>query len=118
MDDLYGPALGYATPRVPPPLPQGERLHGPSPSLEYPEEPEAMVLPVLAAKDPHILGILERHERREEARPRRGMRKVSAVRSAGRKRGGFVLVTRRTEAEMEQVERAAQVSRWAITNKF
>jgi hypothetical protein len=77
-----------------------------------------MVLPLLAAKDPHILGILEQHERREEARPRQGMRKVSAVRCVGRRRGGFVLVTRRTEAEMEQMERAAQVSRWAIINNF
>ncbi|KAI0252159.1 hypothetical protein BJV78DRAFT_1205189 [Lactifluus subvellereus] len=74
-----------------------------SPVLLYPAEPR--VLPELAAEDPDILGVLERHEQREAARPRQGMRKAEAVRRAGKRRGGFVLVADRTEAEAARAGR-------------
>ena len=35
-----------------------------------------------------MLAMLERHEQREAARPRQGLRKVQAVRGAGKKRRG------------------------------
>jgi hypothetical protein len=55
---------------------------------------------------------LARHEQREAARPRQGMRKVQAVRGAGKKRRRIAFVANRTEAEMAQ---AAEASRRAIT---
>ncbi|KAI0286157.1 hypothetical protein BC826DRAFT_972810 [Russula brevipes] len=92
MEDLYGAPLGPPSPHAPPPLLQHETRRSPSPFLEYPVEPEPLLLPVLAAKDPHVLEMLERQERREAARPRQGMCKPQAARRAGKKRGGFVLV--------------------------
>jgi hypothetical protein len=53
---------------------------------------EPRVLPVLAAKDPHVLAVLEGQELREATRPRRGMRKAQAVYGAGKRHRGFVLV--------------------------
>lgn len=101
MQDLYGPPLG--------PSPHASR-HEPrrqrSLSLQLPAESEPRVLPVLAAKDPHVLAVLEGQELREAARPRRGMRKAQAVRGAGKKRAGFVLVEGLTDK-----------SRWAISRK-
>jgi hypothetical protein len=117
MDDLYGPALGYTTPHVPAPLLQGERTYIPSPS-EDPEERELMVLPALAATDPHILGLLEQHEQRKEAHQCWGMRKIPAACSVGGKPGGFVLVARQTEAEMEWMERTVHMSQWVTRNNL
>ena len=116
MEDLYGPPLGLPSPYAPPP-PQRGRPHGPSPSLEYPEESGSLLLPALAAKDPNVLAMLERHEQRQAARPRQGMRKVQAVRGAGKKRRGFVLVEKRTRAENAlAAERAvARASQWMAT---
>jgi hypothetical protein len=51
-----------------------------------------------------MLATLERHERREAARPRQGMRKAPAVRRAGAKRGGFVHVADRETEEAEEAE--------------
>lgn len=89
IEDLYGPPLG---PPLPPREPSSQSLQ-PAPT---PAEPR--LLPVLAAEDPRMLATLERHEQREAARPRQGMRKAQAVRRAGARRGGFVLVA---EAEAE-----------------
>ena len=116
MEDLYGPPLGPPSPHAPPP-PQRGRPREPSPSLQYPEESELLLLPALAAKDANMLAMLERHEQREAARPRQGMRKVHAVRGAGKKRRGFVLVEKRTKAETPlAAERAvARASRWMAT---
>jgi len=110
MEDLYTP---YSSPYAQPPS-QREPLKVPSPSppLQYLEEQEPLVLPALAAKDPRILAILARHEQREAARPRQGMRKVQAVRGAGKKRRRVALVANRSEVEMAQ---AADASRRAIT---
>lgn len=116
MEDLYGPPLGLPSPYAPPP-PQRGRRREPSPSLQYPDESGALLLPALAAKDPKVLAMLERHEQREVARPRQGMRKVQAVRGAGKKRRGVVLVEKRTKAESAlAAERAvARASQWMAT---
>ena len=115
MEDLYGPPLGLPSPYAPPPPPR-VRPHTPSPSpcLQYPPEPELRVLPALAAKDPHVLAVLERQELREAARVRQGTRKVQAVRDAGKKRGGLVLAADRTKAEAT-LARTAQASRSSWT---
>jgi hypothetical protein len=97
-----------ASPPPPPPLPpvksedsEMEDLYGPitrepqrrrSLSPQLPPESEPRVLPALAAKDPHVLAVLERQELREAARPRQGRRKSQPVQGAGKKRAGFVLV--------------------------
>lgn len=99
---LYGPPRGLPSPRASRHDPRRQR----SPSLQLPAESEPRVLPVLAAKDPHVLAMLEGQELREAARPRRGMRKAQAVRGAGKKRAGFVLV-----------EGLTDYSRWAISRK-
>jgi hypothetical protein len=78
MENLYGPVGG----------PQRRRSLSP----QLPVESEPRVLPALAAKDPHVLAVLERQELREAARPRRGRRKSQPVQGAGKKRAGFVLV--------------------------
>ena len=97
IEDLYGPPLGLPSIHAPPPLPPRRE---PSPQPLQPAEPR--LLPSLADEDPRMLATLERHERREAARPRQGMRKAPAVRRAGAKRGGFVLVAdRATQAEAE-----------------
>jgi hypothetical protein len=116
MEDLYGPPLGLPSPYAPPP-PQRGRLREPSPSLKYPEASRPLLLPALAAKDPNVLAILERHEQREAARTRRGMRKVQPIRGAGKMRRGFVLVEKRTKAETAlAAERAvARASQWMAT---
>ena len=103
MEGLYGPPLGLPTLHAP----QRQR----SLSLRLPAESEPRVLPVLAAKDPHVLAVLEGQERREAVRPRRGMRKAQAVHGAGKKRAGFFLVEGLTAG------RAEQKSRWAISRK-
>jgi len=113
MEDLYGPPLGLPSPYALPPLqpprpPPHEPPHKP-PSPQIPAEPEKPpLLPVLAARDPRILAILERQERREAARPRRGKSKAQAVRDAGKKRGGFVLVADWTTAGVAHAERASR----------
>jgi hypothetical protein len=111
MEDLYAPSIGHTTPYAPS---QRERpkVPSPSPPLQYLEEQESLVLPALAAKDPRILAILARHEQREAARPRQGMRKAQAVRGAGKKRRRVALIANRSEAEMAQ---AAEASQRAIT---
>ena len=116
MEDLYGPPLGLPSPYAPPPVQRG-RPREPSPALQYPEESEPLLLPALAAKDLNVLAVLERHEQREAARPRQGMCKVQAVRGAGKKRRGFVLVEKRTKAETAlAAERAvARASQWMAT---
>jgi len=68
----------------------------------------------LAAKDPHVLAVLERQELREAARVRQGTRKAQAVRGAGKKRGGLVLAADRTKAEAT-LARTAQSSRSSWT---
>ena len=78
MEDLYGPTR------------EPQRRRSLSPQL--PSESEPRVLPALAAKDPHVLAVLERQELREAARPRQGRRKSHPVKGAGKKRAGFVLV--------------------------
>jgi hypothetical protein len=102
MEYLYGPPLGLPSPHASRHEPRRQR----SLSLQLPAESEPRVLPVLAAKDPHVLAVLEGQELREAARPRRGTRKVQAVRGAGKKRAGFVLV-----------EGLTDYSRWAISRK-
>jgi hypothetical protein len=62
------------------------------------------VLPALVADDPSLLGMLERQEQREAARPRQGMSKATAMHRAGKKRGGFILLADRTEAEVARAE--------------
>jgi hypothetical protein len=138
MEDLYGPPLGLPSPYAPPPPPPPVLSREPSPSLQYPTEQrvsplltvgdpltrpreppckpspslqppaEQRVLPALAAEDPRILGMLERHEQREAARPRQGMLKAMAVHRAGKKRGGFVLLADRTEAEAARADQAGR----------
>jgi len=71
IEDLYGPQPGLLSPYALPP-PQCGHLRKPSPSLQYQEESEPLLLPALAAKDPNVLAMLEQHE---VARPRRGMHK-------------------------------------------
>jgi hypothetical protein len=107
MEDLYGPPLGLPTLHALQHAPQRQR----SLSLRPPAESKPRVLPVLAAKDPHVLAVLERQEQREAARPRRGMRKAQAVLGAGNRRAGFVLVEGLTTG------RAEQISQWAISRK-
>jgi hypothetical protein len=102
MEEVYGPPLGLPSPHALRHEPRRQR----SLSLQLPAESEPRVLPVLAAKDPHVLAVLEGQELREAARPRRGMRKAQAVRGAGKKRAGFVLVEGLTDN-----------SRWAISRK-
>jgi len=116
MEDLYGPPLGLPSPYAPPP-PQRGHPREPSPSLQYPEESEPLLLPALAAKDLNVLAVLERHEQREAARPRQGMRKVQAVRGAGKKRRGYVLVAKRTKEDTAlAAERAvSRASQWMAT---
>ena len=80
MEDLYRPS-----PHASQHEPRSQR------SLP-PAESGPRVLPVLAAKDPHVFAVLEGQELREAARPRRGMRKAQAVHGAGKRRAGFVLV--------------------------
>ncbi|KAN0129505.1 hypothetical protein V8E53_012687 [Lactarius tabidus] len=90
IEDLYGPPIGLPSVHAPPSLPPPEP---PQPaSAPAPAPKELRILPVLAAEDPRIRAALERHVQREAARPRQGMRKAPAVRRAGAKRGGFVLV--------------------------
>ncbi|KAI9508404.1 hypothetical protein F5148DRAFT_1284070 [Russula earlei] len=103
MEDLYGPPLGLPSPHPPPPPRPPLRRQSPSPQSTV--RPEPLVLPVLAARDPRLLAMLERQERREVARPRQGARKAQAVRGAGKKRGGFVLIANRTEGCAEQIPR-------------
>jgi hypothetical protein len=107
MEDLYGPPPGLPTLQAP----RHAHQRQPSLSLRLPAESESRVLPVLAAKDPHVLAMLEGQERREAARPRRGMRKAQAVHGAGKRRAGFVLVEGLTAG------RAEQKSRWVISRK-
>lgn len=97
MEDLYGPTRG----------PQRRRSLSP----QLPSGPEPRVLPALAAKDPHVLAVLERQELREAARPRQGRRKSQPVQGAGKERAGFVLVEGLTAG------RAGQKSRWGISRK-
>jgi hypothetical protein len=97
MEDLYGPARE----------PQRRRR---SLSPQLPSESEPRVLPALAAKDPHVLAVLERQELREAARPRQGRRKSQPVQGAGKERAGFVLVEGLTA-------RADKKSRWGISRK-
>ena len=98
IEDLYGPPLGLPSIHAPPP-------REPSPPLPPPPPPpQPRLLPVLAAEDPRMLAALERHERHEAARPRQGMRKAPAVRRAGAKRAGLVLVADRA-AETEAFHR-------------
>ena len=94
IEELDGPPSGR-------PPPAGDSL----PLQPAPTEPR--LLPVLAAEDPRMLAMLERHEQREAARPRQGMHKAPAVRRAGAKRGGFVLVAaeRQTEAQVAAASR-------------
>ncbi|KAH9002805.1 hypothetical protein EDB86DRAFT_3073940 [Lactarius hatsudake] len=88
IEELYGPPSVHA------PLPP----RSPQPPAAAPARTAPRLLPVLAAEDPRMLATLERHERREAERPRRGMRKPQAVQRAGVRRGGFVLVAdHRTE---------------------
>ena len=118
----------HPSPSLPPspPLPpvksedsEIEGLYGPnreprrrrSLSPQLPADSELRVLPALAAKDPHVLAVLERQELREAARPRQGRRKSQPVQGAGKKRAGFVLVGGLT------VGRADQKSRWATSRK-
>ena len=88
IEDLYGPPLGLPSVHAPPPPPEPPQ----PPPAPVPTPKETRLLPVLAAEDPRILDALERHEQREAARPRQGMHKAPAVRRAGAKRGGLVLV--------------------------
>ena len=101
MEDLYGPSLGLPSSHTSRHEPRRRRSLSP----HLPAEPEPRVLPVLAAKDPHVLAVLEGQERREAARQRRGMHKAQAVRGAGKRRAGFVLVegltARRTELNFQ-----------------
>ena len=97
IEDLYAP------------IREPQRRRSLSPQL--PPESEPRVLPALAAKDPHVLAVLERQELREAARPRQGRRKSQPVQGAGKKRAGFVLV------EGLVVGRAGQKSRWDISRK-
>ena len=97
MEDLYAPTR--------------EPQHRRSLSPQLPSESEPRVLPALAAKDPHVLAVLERQELREAARPRQGRRKSHPVQGAGKKRAGFVLVEGLTAG------RADQKSRWGISRK-
>jgi hypothetical protein len=97
LDDLYGPTR--------------EPLRRRSLSPQLPPGSEPRVLPALAAKDPHVLAVLERQELREAARPRQGRRKSQPVQGAGKKRAGFVLVDGLTTA------RADQKSCWGIPRK-
>jgi hypothetical protein len=134
MEDLYGPPLGLPSPYALPPPPPRAPPRKRSPSLRYPTEPpvlpplpvvdppppvrdlsrkpppsaEPRVLPALAAEDPRLLGMLERHVQREAARPRQGMRKAMAVHRAGKRRGGLVLLPDRTEAETARVMQAGR----------
>jgi len=108
MEDLYGPPVGLPSPYAPPPPPRHEPSRkSPSPQLHAGSEGPSL-LPVLAAKDPRILAMLERQERREAARPRRGKCKPQAVRDAGKKRGGFVLVTNWSLARAAHAEQASR----------
>ncbi|KAH9969841.1 hypothetical protein BC827DRAFT_37300 [Russula dissimulans] len=115
MEDLYGPPLGLPSPYAPPPPltltpppPSPPRQLSPSPFLQLPEESEGPpLLPMLAARDPRILAMLERQERREATRPRRGKCKTEAVHGAGKKRGGFVLVSNWTMAGAAHAEQAS-----------
>lgn len=97
MEDLYAPTR------------EPQRRRSLSPQL--PPESEPRVLPALAAKDPHVLAVLERQELREAARPRQGRRKSQPVQGAGKRRAGFVLV------EGLVAGRADQKSRWDISHK-
>ena len=97
MGDLYGPTREL------------QRRRSLSPQLSSGLEPR--VLPALAAKDPHVLTVLERQELREAARPRQGRRKSQPVQGAGKERAGFVLVEGLT------ARRAGQKSRWGISRK-
>ncbi len=97
MKDLTGPPCG----------PQRRRPLSP----QLPAESEPRVLPALAAKDPHVLAVLERQKLREASRPRQGTRKSQPVRGAGKKRAGFVLVGGLTAG------RADQNSRWVTSHK-
>jgi hypothetical protein len=90
IEDLYGPPIGLPSVHAPPSLPPPEPSQPASAPAPAPKE--LRILPVLAAEDPRIRAALERHVQREAARPRQGMRKAPAVRRAGAKRGGFVLV--------------------------
>lgn len=111
IEDLYGPPLGLPSVHAPPSLPpQPAPQPAPAP---VPIEPR--LLPVLAAEDPRILAALERHEQREAARPRQGMRKAPAVRRAGTKRGGLVLVADfdRTRTELCREPRGVFASYFA-----
>lgn len=110
IEDLYGPPLGLPSihaPLLSPPRESSRPLRLPEPKPEPPPPPPPPVgprlLPVLAAEDPRTLATLERHERREAARPRQGMCKAQAVRRAGAKRGGFVLVAEAEAARARPV---------------
>ncbi|KAN0123611.1 hypothetical protein V8E52_002943 [Russula decolorans] len=91
MEDLYGPTR------------EPQRRRSLSPQL--PSESEPRVLPALAAKDPHVLAVLERQELREAARPRQGRRKSQPVKGAGKRRAGFVLVEGLTAGRADQKSR-------------
>ena len=128
MEDLYGPPVGLPSPYAPPPPHPHAVSRGRSPSLRYPAEEHVLpppavrdpppprrelepkstaehrMLPALVADDPSLLGMLERQEQREAARPRQGMSKATAVRRAGKKRGGFIFLADRTEAEVARAE--------------
>jgi hypothetical protein len=71
-------------------------------SPQLPAESEPRLLPALAAKDPHVLAILERQKLREASRPRQGKRKSKPVQGAGKKRAGFVLVEGLTAGRADQ----------------
>jgi hypothetical protein len=49
-------------PHAAPPTPQRGRSPALSPSEDYPEEPESIILATLVTKDVHIFVVLDRHE--------------------------------------------------------
>jgi hypothetical protein len=110
IEELDGPPSG----RAPSSVPARDSL----PIQPAPTEPR--LLPVLAAEDPRMLAMLERHEQREAARPRQGMHKAPAVRRAGAKRGGFVLVAaeRQTEARVAAAAAASREPRGVFAAYF
>lgn len=91
IEDLYAP------------IREPQRRRSLSPQL--PSESEPHLLPALAAKDPHVLAVLERQELREAARPRQGRRKSQPVQGAGKRRAGFVLVEGLTARPADQKSR-------------
>lgn len=108
IEELPGPPSGFPSAHAHAPSSLPPRESSPPPRPVQPAAPKPRLLPVLATEDPRILATLERHERREAARPRQGMHKAPAVRRAGAKRGGFVLVA---DADRTEVARATDACR-------